>query len=48
MSPVGFDEPADLVAFADAAMYRAKTEGRGRQIVFDVTVDGQAVPGRLF
>jgi len=48
MSPVGYDEPADMVAFADAAMYRAKTEGRARQIVFDASVDGQAVPGRLF
>ena len=48
LSPVGYDDPADMVAFADAAMYRAKTEGRARQIVFDVSVDGQSVPGRLF
>ena len=48
LSPVGYEEPEDLLAFADAAMYRAKTEGRARQIVFDATVDGQAVPGRLF
>lgn len=48
MSPVGYDEPADMVAFADAAMYRAKTEGRARQVTFDTAVDGQAVPGRLF
>ncbi len=48
MSTVGYDEPLDLVAFADAAMYRAKTEGRARLAVFDATVDGRAVPGRLF
>ena len=48
LSTVGYDEPLDLVAFADAAMYRAKTEGRARLAVFDTAVDGRAVPGRLF
>ena len=48
LSTVGYDEPLDLVAFADAAMYRAKTEGRARLVVFDAAVDGRAVPGRLF
>lgn len=48
ISTVGYDEPADMVAFSDAAMYRAKTEGRARQVVFDVAIDGHAVPGRLF
>ena len=48
LSTIDYEEPLDLVAFADAAMYRAKTEGRARQVVFDATVDGQAVPGRLF
>lgn len=46
ISAVGYDDPADMVA--DAAMYRAKTEGRARQAVFDVAIDGKAVPGRLF
>ncbi len=48
LSTVDYEEPLDLVAFADTAMYRAKTEGRARQVVFDLAVDGQAVPGRLF
>ena len=48
LSTVGYDEPLDLVAFADAAMYRAKTEGRARLAVFDAPVDGRTVPGRLF
>ena len=28
-------QPADLLRFADAAMYRAKTEGKARYVVFD-------------
>lgn len=48
LSTIDYEEPLDLVAFADAAMYRAKTEGRARQVVFNASVDGQAVPGRLF
>ncbi len=48
LSTTDYEEPLDLVAFADAAMYRAKTEGRSRQVVFNAAVDGQAVPGRLF
>ena len=48
LSTIDYEEPLDLVAFADAAMYRAKTEGRSRLVVFNAAVDGQAVPGRLF
>ena len=48
LSTIDYEEPSDLVAFADAAMYRAKTEGRARQVVFNAAVDGQAVPGLLF
>ena len=43
-SSVGFDGPPDLLSFADAAMYRAKTTGRARYVVFDPLVDRDALP----
>jgi len=48
LNTVGYDDPLDLVEFADAAMYRAKTEGRARFTVFDPVLDGHAVARRLF
>ena len=35
MSTTGHQSPSDLLCYADAAMYRAKTLGRARSIVFD-------------
>ena len=42
-SSVGFDGHADLLSFADAAMYRAKTTGRARYVVFDPLLDRDAL-----
>ena len=42
-SSVGFDGPADLLTFADAAMYRAKTTGRARYAVYDPLLDQDAL-----
>ncbi len=42
-SASGFDEAADLLSFADAAMYRAKTTGRARYVVFDPLLDREAL-----
>ena len=42
-SSLGFDGTADLLSFADAAMYRAKTTGRARYVVFDPLVDRDAL-----
>ena len=42
-SSIGFDGAADLLTFADAAMYRAKTTGRARYAVFDPLLDQDAL-----
>jgi len=43
LSTPGQDSPGDLVRNADVAMYRAKTGGRARSVVFDRGVDARAV-----
>jgi diguanylate cyclase (GGDEF)-like protein/PAS domain S-box-containing protein len=39
LSPQGQDKPADLLRFADIALYRAKASGRNRYAVFDTSVN---------
>ncbi|HEX7102057.1 MAG TPA: EAL domain-containing protein [Nitrolancea sp.] len=43
LSPQGQDNPADLLRFADIALYRAKAGGRNRYAVFDTTMSASAL-----
>lgn len=43
LSPHGQDKPADLMRFADIALYRAKAGGRNRYAVFDTTMSASAL-----
>jgi diguanylate cyclase (GGDEF)-like protein/PAS domain S-box-containing protein len=43
LSPQGEDNPADLLRFADIALYRAKAGGRNRYAVFDTTMSASAL-----
>ena len=43
LSSSGYDRPEDILRDADTAMYRAKSSGRARHVLFDTDMHDQAV-----
>jgi diguanylate cyclase (GGDEF)-like protein len=42
-SHLNYQQPSDILRDADAAMYRAKSQGKGRYVIFDPTMETNAL-----